>query len=96
VDYLGFDSRYGQIFLFFQNVQIDSAPTPAQSLLEAVFPGIRQPECEARAYHVTRHNTPIHSILSTAHQLSISQKALGTLPEDGSVMPKYVGGSIHN
>jgi hypothetical protein len=27
-------------------------------------------------------NTPIHNILSTAPQLSISQKALGTLPED--------------
>jgi hypothetical protein len=38
-------------------------------------------------HHVTRHNTPIHNILSTAPQLSISQKALGTLPEDGSVMP---------
>jgi hypothetical protein len=28
--------------------------------------------------------------LSTAPQLSISQKALGTLPEDGNVMPKHV------
>jgi hypothetical protein len=28
--------------------------------------------------------------------LSISQKALGTLPEDGSVMPKHVGATIHN
>jgi hypothetical protein len=36
-------------------------------------------------------NTPIHSILLTASQLSISQKALGTLPEDGNVMPKHVG-----
>jgi hypothetical protein len=45
---------------------------------------------------VTRHNTPIHNILSTAPQLSISQKALGTLPEDGNVMPKYVGATIHN
>jgi hypothetical protein len=35
------------------------------------------------AHHVTRH--------STAPQLSISQKALGTLPEDGNVMPKHVG-----
>jgi hypothetical protein len=32
----------------------------------------------------------IHNILSTAPQLSISQKALGTLPEDGSVMPKQL------
>jgi hypothetical protein len=35
-------------------------------------------------------------ILSTAPQLSISQKALGTLPEDGNVMPKHVGATIHN
>jgi hypothetical protein len=46
-------------------------------------------------HHVTRLNTPIHNILSTA-QLSISQKALGTLPEDGNVMPKHVGATIHN
>jgi hypothetical protein len=47
-------------------------------------------------HHVTRHNTPIHNILSTAPQLSISQKALGKLPEDGNVMPKRVGDTIHN
>jgi hypothetical protein len=29
-------------------------------------------------HHVTTHNTPIYNILSTAPQLSISQKALGT------------------
>jgi hypothetical protein len=49
-----------------------------------------------RKHHVTRHNTPIHNILLTAPQLSISQKALGTLPEDGNVMPKHVGAAIHN
>jgi hypothetical protein len=49
-----------------------------------------------RKHHVTRHNTPIHNILSTAPQLSISQKALGTLPEDGKVMPKHLGATIHN
>ena len=48
------------------------------------------------AHHVTRHNAPIHNILSTAQQLSISQKALGTLPEDGNLMPKHVGATIHN
>src|SRR5215475_3615083 len=48
------------------------------------------------AHHVTRHNTPIHNILSTAPQLIISQKALGTLPEDGNVMPKHVGATIYN
>jgi hypothetical protein len=47
-------------------------------------------------HHVTRHNTPIHNILSTAPQLSASQKTLGTLPEDGYVMPKHVGATIHN
>jgi hypothetical protein len=41
----------------------------------------------------TRH---IHNILSTAPQLSISQKALGTLPEDGNLMLKHVGATIHN
>jgi hypothetical protein len=45
--------------------------------------------------HVTRHMTPIHNVLSTAIQLSISQKALGTLPEDGNVMPKHLGATIH-
>jgi hypothetical protein len=47
-------------------------------------------------HHTTRHNTPIHNIQSTAPQLSISQKALGTLSEDGNVMPKHVGDTIHN
>jgi hypothetical protein len=38
----------------------------------------------------------IHNILSTAPQLSISQKALGMLPEDGNVMPKHAEDTIHN
>jgi hypothetical protein len=38
----------------------------------------------------------IHVVLSTATQLSISQKALVALPEDGNVMPKHVGATIHN
>jgi hypothetical protein len=46
--------------------------------------------------HATKHNTPIHNILSTAPQLSISQGTLGMLPEDGNVMPKHVGATIHN
>jgi uncharacterized membrane protein len=46
--------------------------------------------------NVTRHNTPNHNILSTASELSVSQKALGTLPEDGNVMPKHVGATIRN
>ena len=33
---------------------------------------------------------------AAAPQLSISQKALGTLPEDGNIMSKHVGAAIHN
>jgi hypothetical protein len=51
---------------------------------------------EIATHHVTRHNTPIHNILSTAPQLSISQKALGTFPEDGNVMQKHIGYTIPN
>jgi hypothetical protein len=46
--------------------------------------------------YFTRHNTPIRKILSDAPQLSICQKELGMLPEDGNVMPKHVGATIHN
>jgi hypothetical protein len=49
-----------------------------------------------REHHITRHNTPIHNIVSTAPQLSISQKELGTLPEVDNVMPKHVGATICN
>jgi hypothetical protein len=48
------------------------------------------------AHQVNRINTPIHNILSTASQLSISQKAIGMLSEDGNVMPKHVAATIHN
>jgi hypothetical protein len=44
------------------------------------------------AHHITRYNTPIHNILSTAPQLIISQMVIGTLPDDGNVMPKHAGG----
>ena len=47
----------------------------------------------ATSLDTTRH---IHNILSTAPQLGISQKALGTLPEYGNVMPKHLGATIHN
>jgi hypothetical protein len=50
----------------------------------------------AHAHHITGINTPIHSIVSTAPQLSLSQKALGTLSDDGNVMPKLVGATIRN
>jgi hypothetical protein len=38
----------------------------------------------------------VHSILSTTPQISISQKALGTFPEDGNVMSKLVGAIVNN
>jgi hypothetical protein len=38
----------------------------------------------------------VHPQYTTVPQLSISQEALGTLPEDGNVMPKHVGATIHN
>jgi hypothetical protein len=50
---------------------------------------------EIAMYYVTRHNTPIHNVLSNA-QLSISLKELGTVPEDDNLMPKHVGATIHN
>jgi hypothetical protein len=50
---------------------------------------------EITTHHVTRHNTHIHNILSAAPRLRISQKTLGTLPEDGNVMLKHVGATIH-
>jgi hypothetical protein len=33
---------------------------------------------------------------SIEKHLSEGKKALGTLPEDGNVMPKHVGATIHN
>jgi hypothetical protein len=45
---------------------------------------------------VTKRDTPIHNILSTAPQLSIAKKAIETLPENGNVMPKHVGATLHN
>jgi hypothetical protein len=47
-------------------------------------------------HHVNKNSTPVHNILSTAPQLSISQKALGTHPDNGNVMQKHVGATIHN
>jgi hypothetical protein len=44
-------------------------------------------------HHDTRHNTPLYNILSIEH---IFPKALGTLPEDGNIMPKHVEATTHN
>jgi hypothetical protein len=49
----------------------------------------------ARTTSLDTH-APNHNILSTAPQLSISQKALGAFPDDGNVMPKHVGATVHN
>jgi hypothetical protein len=49
--------------------------------------------------HVASSDVMRGDILSTAPLLSISQKALkalGTLPEDGNIMPKHVGVTINN
>jgi hypothetical protein len=35
------------------------------------------------------------AIIHYSYYYSISQKALGTLPEDGNVMPKHVGDTIY-
>jgi hypothetical protein len=45
-----------------------------------------------------RENQQIHQLFIqfNSAQLNISQKALGTLPEDSNVMPKHVGATIHN
>jgi hypothetical protein len=61
-----------------------------KSIIHSVY------KSQIATHHVTRHNTPIHNILSTAPQLSTSQKALGTLPDVGNVMPKPVGATIYN
>jgi hypothetical protein len=55
-------------------------------------------EVDSGAWTAPRHWTqqPIHIVQSTAPQLSISQKALGSLPEDDNVIPKYVGATIYN
>jgi hypothetical protein len=49
-----------------------------------------------RHYIAILMERPLHNILSIAPQLSISQKALGTLTDDGNVMPKHVKATIHN
>jgi hypothetical protein len=47
-----------------------------------------------RTHSVNRQNTLIHNILSTALQLSISQKPLGKLPWCSKVLPIHVGATI--
>jgi hypothetical protein len=50
--------------------------------------------CKTNKY--TNYSFSLLIIILTAPQLSISHKALETLPEDGNVMPKHVGATIHN
>jgi hypothetical protein len=69
-------------------------PTNTPIIHSVVWCGVWR--SQIASHHVTRHNTPIHNILSTAQKLNISQKALGTLPEDDNKMPKYVGATTNN
>jgi hypothetical protein len=69
--------------VIFRPSEVAQCPRPALRIYNI--------QAEIATNHVTKHN-----ILSTAPQLSISQKALGKLPEDGNVMPKHVGATIHN
>jgi hypothetical protein len=47
--------------------------------------------CSIEEQSIEYCGSPIHNILSTAPELSISQKALETFLEDGIIMPKHVG-----
>jgi hypothetical protein len=67
----------------------------AVSPLKIKIPGKNMRQ-KVAMHHVTRQNKSIHDILSIAPQLSISHKTLGTLPEDGNVMPKHVEDTIYN
>jgi hypothetical protein len=58
--------------------------------------GEKNSKCSDVVRGVTKHNTPIHNILWTAPRLSVSQKTLGMLPEDGNVTSKRVVDTIHN
>jgi hypothetical protein len=40
--------------------------------------------------------TSVRNCYYMQRKMSISQKALGKIPEDGNVMPKHVGDTIHN
>jgi hypothetical protein len=71
-------------------------PTNTPIIIIGVFVGCLVTWRQFDTHHVTRHNTPIHNILSTAPQLSISQKALETPPEDSNVMPEHVAANIIN
>jgi hypothetical protein len=55
---------------------------------------LTSPRTAVATHHVTKYTTPIHNILSTTLQSSVSQKALENLPEDGNVMPKRVAATI--
>jgi hypothetical protein len=79
-------------FTYLQDLGVDGRIILKMHLKEVGFRGHGR---GAHAHHVNKKNTPKHSILSTALQLSISQKALGTFSDDSNVMPKHVGATIH-
>jgi hypothetical protein len=89
------------LFLFYSSICVHQSQVSYAFL--ALFLGISLQDMfvpwlrsEIATHHVTKHNTPIHNILSTVPHLSIFQKALGMLPEDGNVIPKHVGATIYN
>jgi hypothetical protein len=65
-----------------------------QQMLQLLIQFINYVHVSALLCLVTWCAHHVHNILSTAPQISISQKALGMLPEDGNVMPKHVGATI--
>jgi hypothetical protein len=85
--------RYGISYMFRHYIAIFRERSYCL-LRDAQLRSSRQTIVDGRV--VSSDNTPTHNILSTAPQLSIYQKALRTLPEDGNVMPKHVGATIHN
>jgi hypothetical protein len=69
-------------------------PTFSTAFIRYTYSPMKTEQTESSETLVFKHN--IHNIQSTASQFSISQKALGTFPDDGNVMPKHVGATIHN
>jgi hypothetical protein len=84
------------LFISFSNIFPCESKKLAMTYLMSIWPLLGAWRFQIATHHATKHNTPIHNILSTAPQLSISQKTLGTLPEDGNVISKHVGATIHN
>src|SRR5215510_1868836 len=48
------------------------------------------------AHHVTRHNTQHPQYSTDSSSVEHLSEGTRTLPENGNVMPKHVGATIHN